>query len=96
MQPLANEYTDTITLVTRTDERRTVRGIFKPLGGREAIINDRLTIVSRATALVQHSKLTNGLASDWVAIVNGTKWDIESVIRNDDDKTYALTLRGYA
>ena len=92
---LANEYTDTITLQPREGATRTVRGIFKPLGGREVIINDRVTTVARATALVQHSKLTDGLTSYWDAEVNGKRYDIESVIQNPYDKSYELTLRGY-
>lgn len=96
MQPLENEHKDIIILITRDDERRTVRGTFKPQAAFETLIDDRLTMVSRAMVLVQHSKLTDGLTSSWTAEVNGKRYDIDGVMQHPIDKTYELTLRGYA
>ena len=92
--PDPGEFTSKIKLIDPDDNEIEVHAMFVPMPAQEGIINDRLTTIARAKAVVRYSKTTANLKPTWTAEYDGNKYDIESVFAPwGTNKLFEIHLR---
>jgi len=76
-------YDRRIKLIASDKSEATVWAMVEEQKAEERIIGDRVKIQQRVVAQVRFSKLTEKLNASWLAIYNGRRYDVESVVQEN-------------